>query len=168
MKAYLGDSYEKLILGKSTELVFFKKLLSETKSSKKPENIKKEFLKEFKPIFEPENLEKAREFFKFALCSNFYYPWYNKIKSENKISFDYEAISSREKIKKEDKEMYLSIMIKMKLTPEECLVASDETSNLNLAKSLGMKTLFIKGKTKNYPQADYTYSSFNDFLKVLF
>ncbi|MDD2678476.1 MAG: HAD hydrolase-like protein [Candidatus Nanoarchaeia archaeon] len=167
LKAYLGDAYEKLLSGKITEKLFWQKAAKESKTRKKPESIKKEFMKSFSPIFDKELLKKARQNFSFALCSNFYKPWHEEIKKKHKYAFDYESLSSEAKIKKDDKKMYLSAMLNFKLKPEQCVVASDEASDLLLAKELGMKTLFIPGKTKEFKGADYYYETFNDFLAVL-
>jgi HAD superfamily hydrolase (TIGR01549 family) len=167
LKAYMGDSYNNLLIGKISERTFWNNLLKKVTSKKKLENIKKEFLESFNPIFNAELLSKARQNFKFALCSNFYYPWYDLIKKENNIDFDYESISSKVKMKKDNKEMYLGAMLKFDLIPSECLVVSDEISDLNLAKDLGMKTLFIAGKSKEFKKADYFYEKFDDFLKIL-
>lgn len=167
LNAYLGDSYDKLLIGDIPERTFWNNLVKKVKTRKKLENIKKEFLKSFKPIFDPKLLSKARQNFKFALCSNFYYPWYLSIKKSNKIEFDYEAISSKLKMKKDNKEMYLGAMLNFKLTPKECLVVSDEISDLHRAKELGMETMLIPGKTKEFKGANYSYKTFDDFLKIL-
>jgi HAD superfamily hydrolase (TIGR01549 family) len=167
LKAYLGDSYDRLLLGEIPQSSFWNKLVKKTQTKKKLETIKKEFFKSFKPIFNPKLLEEARQNFSFALCSNFYYPWYLLIKKANNIEFDYESISSKSKIKKNNKEMYLSAMLKFDLTPSECLVVSDEINDLSLAKELGMKAMLIPGKSKEFKGADYSYEKFDDFLKIL-
>jgi HAD superfamily hydrolase (TIGR01549 family) len=167
LKAYLGSSYDKLLIGKITEKTFWNNLIKKIKTRKKPKNIKKEFLKSFKPIFNPELLIKARKNFNFALCSNFYYPWYDLLKKKYNISFDYEAISSKLKMKKDNKEMYLGAMLNFKLKPDKCLVVSDEVNDLKIAKDLGMKTMLIPGKTKEYKEANYVYKKFDDFLKII-
>jgi len=167
LNAHLGDSYEKLISGKSHERFFWKSIEKNLKPKKKIANIKKEFMKSFSPIFSPKLLKKARQNFRFALCSNFYYPWYAQIKKSKKIDFDFELISSKAKMKKDSKEMYLSAMLKFDMIPPECLVVSDEASDLKRAKELGMSTLFIPGKSKDYADADYSYEKFDDFLKIL-
>ncbi|MFA5333435.1 MAG: hypothetical protein WC376_02990 [Candidatus Nanoarchaeia archaeon] len=161
------DSYDKLLVGKISEKMFWNNLEKKTKTRKKIGSIKKEFFKSFNLTFDPELLIKAKSNFSFALCSNFYYPWYESIKKRKKIEFDYEAISSKVKMKKDNKKMYLSAMLNFKLLPEECLVVSKNLKDLSLAKELGMKTMLISGKHKDFSGIDYFYLKFDDFLKVL-
>ncbi|MFA5303495.1 MAG: hypothetical protein WC393_03075 [Candidatus Nanoarchaeia archaeon] len=161
------DLYDKLLIGKISEKIFWNNLLKKIKTRKKLKSIKKEFLKSFNIIFDPKLLVKAKANFSFALCSNFYYPWYESIKKYNKIEFDYEAISSKLKIKKDNKKMYLNAMLNSKLLPEECLVVSEKLKDLSLAKEIGMKTMLISGKHKDFEDIDYFYPKFDDFLKVL-
>jgi beta-phosphoglucomutase-like phosphatase (HAD superfamily) len=61
----------------------------------------------------------------------------------------------------------MNAMLNFKLKPQECLVVSDEISDLNLAKEIGMKAMLIPGKSKEYKEADYFYEKFDDFLKIL-
>jgi len=167
LEGYIGEYYDKLLTGKITESVFWRKVIEKTGTRKKLENIKNQFFKSFDPIFDANLLKKARENFKFALCSNFYKPWYEAIKKKYKIIFDYESLSSEAKLKKNNKLMYLNAMLNFNLKADECIVISDESSDLSLAKEMGMNTLHIPGKTKEYKEADYSYHSFNDFLKIL-
>jgi FMN phosphatase YigB (HAD superfamily) len=167
LKAYMGDSYDKLFTGKMKEMIFWNNLIKKTGSKKKMASIKKEFLKSFKPIFDIALFQKAKENFKFALCTDFYHPWLEEIKKSSKFSFDYESISSKTGIKKSSKEAYLGAMLNFKLKPEECLVVSDEISDLKLAKELGMHAMLIPGKSKEFKDADYVYEKFDDFLKIL-
>ncbi|MBN1923260.1 MAG: HAD-IA family hydrolase [Nanoarchaeota archaeon] len=167
LHSYIGDAYDKLIVGKMNELVFWNKLKKETGSRKTIDSLKKSFLKEFKPVFKHEDFEKIKKNFKVALCSNFVNSWWMYLKDKFKISFDYEVLSSSLKIKKPEPEIFLSVSSFFKISPYDCVYVSDEAEDMKAAKKTGMQTIFIPGKTKSFKNADYYYTSVENLLEVL-
>jgi len=167
LKAYLEQDYNKLLMGKTTELSFFQKLKEVTKSRKKEDSIKKEFLSSFKPQFDHEVFNKVRENFKVALCSDFVKDWWLYLEDKFKIKFDETSFSSELKLKKPAPDFYLSIPSKLRVSTLSCAYVSDEASDINAAKGFGMTTIFIPGKSKEVKEADYTYNSLKELLNVL-
>lgn len=167
LNANLGDSYDKLLIGKTTELVFWNKLKKVTNSRKSIDSLKKSFFKNFKPLFKKETFQKVRENFQVALCSNFVNSWWLYLKDKLNINFDYEVLSSSMKIAKPDPKIYLNVPLFFKISPEECAYVSDEIEDVRAAKELGMTTIFIPGESKKSKEADYHYNSIQELLEVL-
>jgi FMN phosphatase YigB (HAD superfamily) len=167
MKAYMAKTYEKLMIGEITELTFWKKLKKVTNSRRKPDTLKKSFLKAFKPVFKSLTFKKVRSNFKVALCSDFLNSWWLYLKTKYMINFDYEVLSSSLKINKPEPELYLSVPNFFKIKPNDCLYVSDEEEDIEVVKKLGMQTVFIPGESKNYRGADYNYSNIQELLEVL-
>ncbi len=167
LKAYIGEYYEKLIVGNITELTFWRKLKEITKSRKSVDSLKREFLSKFKPTFNKKLFNKVRDNFNVALCSDFVSSWWSFLKSKYGIDFDYVVFSSSLKVSKPDKRLYLSVPFFFKIQPSQCLYVSDEVEDIRVAKELGMQTVFIPGKSKSCKEADYVYSNIDELLEVL-
>lgn len=167
LHAYVGKEYEKLLIGKTTELVFWNKLKKVTKSRKSIDSLKRIFFKQFTPTFNAKLFKEVRKNFKVALLSNFVNSWWMYLRNKFKINFDYELLSSSIKLKKPDSKMFLQVPAFFKVNPNDCVYVSDEASDMLGAKSIGMETLFIPGQTKSYRGADYYYNSIQEFLKIL-
>ena len=60
LKAYMGDSYDQLLIGKMREAAFWNDLIKKTGTRKKMASIRKEFLKEFTLTFDVELFQRAR------------------------------------------------------------------------------------------------------------
>ncbi|PIU62423.1 hypothetical protein COZ55_01635 [archaeon CG_4_8_14_3_um_filter_38_5] len=167
LKAYVGHDYNKLLTGQSTELEFWNKLKKATNTRKSVDSLKKDFLKHFHPLFTYETFEKAKNNFKTALCSNFVNSWWLYLKNKFKLSFDYEVLSSSLKIMKPSEQMYLSVPNFFKIRPSDCAYVSDEIEDIEIARNLGMKTIFIPGESKECRIADYYYKNVQELLEVL-
>ncbi len=167
MRAYIGSTYDKLLTGDVNELVFWNKLKKVTGSKKSIDSLKKSLFKEFKPLLKKEEFNKMRANFKVALCSDFVNNWWMYLKNKFKLDFDYEVLSSSLKVKKPDAGLYLAVPAFFKINPEECVYVSDEETDMEAAKSIGMQTIFIPGKSKHSDYADYKYNSINEVIQVL-
>lgn len=167
LEAYMKKAYNKLLIGGTTELVFWNKLKKVTSSRKSIDSLKKSFFRNFKPLVKKETFEKVKENFEVVLCTNFVNSWWLYLKNKFKLKFDYEVLSSSLKIAKPDPKIFLNVPLFYKLSPEECAFVSDEEEDLETAKELGMTTIFIPGENKSYKNADYYYENIQALLEVL-
>ena len=167
LQAYIKDYYEKLLIGKITELEFWNKLKKTTNSRRSIDALKKSFFSNFQPLFKVETFNKVRNNFRVALCSNFVNSWWLYLKNKFHLEFDFEVLSSSLKIAKPYPSIYLSIPNFFKVKPFDCVYVSDEAEDIKVVKSLGMQTIFIPGQSKSVKGADYYYPNIQELLEVL-
>jgi putative hydrolase of the HAD superfamily len=81
--------------------------------------------------------------------------------------FKYVVISGEVGVRKPDRKIYLRLLSESNIPPEEVLFVDDKKSNLMVAKDLGMKTVWMKGRDDAPFEPDFIIDSLEELPGVL-
>ncbi len=162
----LYADYVKATLGEMSDMDFWKKVKERTKSRRRVENIRKDFIKDFKINFDKKIFEEVKKYFRTALCTNFMNVWWKEVKKNMGISFEYELVSSSIGMRKPVKQVFMKIVEFFETLPKDCVYVGDETDDLIGAKQAGMNTVYISNN-KKYDYADYVYPNVEEFMNAI-
>lgn len=150
-ETYFYEGLDPLMLGQNTENEYWEDMIKKNSWNISVEDLKELVRKNFKEVKGTrkiiENLRQKG--YKLALLSNHVKEWveYSELIFDYHKLFHYTFYSYQLSLIKPDKDIFLALLRKLQVKPQECLFIDDSIKNIEAAKELGMKTIqFISAK----------------------
>lgn len=142
---FYEKEFDQLILGQITEDAYWKAIIKKNSWSISIKDLKKSARKNFKEIRGTRKIIEGlrQKGYKLGLLSNHVKEWveyceltYNYHKLFHKRVYSYEVGFS-----KPNKDIFLALLKKLKVKPEECIFIDDYLKNIEIARELGMNVI---------------------------
>lgn len=142
---FYEKEYDQLTLGQITEEVYWKAIIKKNSWNISMEDLKGSVRKNFKEVKGTrkiiENLRQKG--YKLGLLSNHAKEWveYCELIYDYHKLFHQAVYSYKVGLSKPNKDIFLALVKKLKVKPEECLFIDDYIKNIEAARELGMDTI---------------------------
>ncbi len=150
-ETYFYEGLDPLMLGQNTENEYWENMIKKNSWNISVEDLKELVRKNFKEVKGTrkiiENLRQKG--YKLALLSNHVKEWveYSELIFDYHKLFHHTFYSYHLNLIKPDKDIFLALLKKLQVKPQECLFVDDSIKNIEAARELGMKTIqFISAK----------------------
>jgi len=150
-ETYFYEGLDPLMLGQNTENEYWEDMIKKKSWNISVEDLKELVRKNFKEVKGTrkiiENLRQKD--YKLALLSNHVKEWveYSELIFDYHKLFHHTFYSYQLNLIKPDKDIFLVLLKKLQVKPQECLFIDDSIKNIEAARGLGMKTIqFISAK----------------------
>jgi len=140
------ELWQKAIVEEITEEKFWRGILDEFHIDLPLEVIRREWYTGFDPVRETFNLaERVKKKYRVALLTNTVRDWFTYWREKYCLDdlFDIIVTSFDEKVRKNNPEIYIKALKKLRVRPEECVFIDDKEKNTKTADMLGMKTIIF-------------------------
>lgn len=150
-ETYFYEGLDPLMLGQNTENEYWEDMIKKKSWNISVEDLKELVRKNFKEVKGTrkiiENLRQKG--YKLALLSNHVKEWveYSELIFDYHKLFHHTLYSYQLSLIKPDKDIFIALLKKLQVKPQECLFIDDSIKNIEAARELGMKTIqFISAK----------------------
>lgn len=150
-ETYFYEGLDPLMLGQNTENEYWEDMIKKKSWNISVEDLKELVRKNFKEVKGTrkiiENLRQKG--YKLALLSNHVKEWveYSELIFDYHKLFHHTLYSYQLSLIKPDKDIFIALLKKLQVKPQECLFIDDSIKNIEAARELGMKTIqFISVK----------------------